>query len=48
MAGSVRRVGSMYNLHKKGGPAGECRPPLRFLSQFLSYEREKDQLLMVL
>ena len=45
---SVRRAGSIYNLHRKGGPTGECRPPLRCLSQFLSYERERDQLLIVL
>ena len=28
---------------KKGGPAGVCRLPLRYLSQFLSYNRERDQ-----
>ena len=33
---------------EKGGPTGECRPPLRYLSQFLSYEKERDQLLIVL
>ena len=27
---------------------GLCRPPLRYLSHFLSYQKEKDQLLMVL
>ena len=42
VAGPIRRVGSMYNLHIKGGPAGECRLPLRCLSQFLSYEKERD------
>ena len=44
----VRRAGSIYNLHKKGGPARECRPPLRWLSQFFSHKRERNQLLMVL
>ena len=48
VGGMVRWAGSIYNLHKKGGLVGECRPPLRCLSQFLSYERERDQLLMVL
>ena len=46
--GPVSRARSIYNLHRKGGPVGECRPPLRCLSQFLSYEKERDQLLMVL
>ena len=46
--GSVHRAGSIYNLHRKGDPMGEYQPPLRFLSQFLSYERERDQWLMVL
>ena len=27
---------------------GVCQPPLRYLSQFLSHEKEKDQLLMIL
>ena len=27
---------------------GVCQPPLRCLSHFLSYQKEKDQLLMVL
>ena len=48
VARSVRRAGSIYNLHIKGGLAGECRPPLRCLSQFLSQKRERDQLLIVL
>ena len=26
VAGLVRRAGSIYNLHRKGDPAGECRP----------------------
>ena len=44
----VHRTGSIYNLHKKGGPARECWPPLRWLSQFLSHEREINHLWMVL
>ena len=28
VAGSVRQAGSIYNLHEKGGPTGECWPPL--------------------
>ena len=48
VAGSVRLVKLIYNLHIKGGLVGECRSTLRCLSQFLSYERERDQLLMVL
>ena len=48
VTGPVRRAGLIYNLHRKGGPTGECQPPLRCLSQFISYERERDQLLMVL
>ena len=48
VAEPVRRTGSIYNLHRKGGPKGECRPPLRCLSHFLSHERERDQSLMVL
>ena len=48
VAGPVRRTGSIYNLHKKGGPTGECRFPLRCLSHFLSHERERYQSLMVL
>ena len=24
VAGPVRRAGLIYNLHRKGGPAGEC------------------------
>ena len=48
VAEPVCRAGLIYNLHRKGGLAGECRPPLRCLSQFLSHERERDQLLMVL
>ena len=36
--GSDRRA--TCNLHKKGDPAGVCRPPLRWLSQFLPYEKE--------
>ena len=48
VTGPVRRAGLIYNLHIKGGPTGECWPPLRCLSQFLSHERERDQLLMVL
>ena len=47
MTGLVSQARSIYNLHRKGGPAGECRSPLRCLSQFLSHERERDQLLMV-
>ena len=43
IAGPVRWVGSIYNLHREGGSTGECRPPLQCLSQFLSYERERDQ-----
>ena len=48
VVGPVRWARSIYNLHRKGDPAGECRLCLRFLSQFLSYERERDQWLMVL
>ena len=48
VAGPVCQAGSMYNLHRKGGPTGECRSPLRCLSKFLSYDKEIDQLLMVL
>ena len=33
---------------KMGDPAGVCLPPLRWLSQFLSYERERIQLFMAL
>ena len=36
IARPVRWAGSMYNLHIKGGLTGECQPPLRCLSQFLS------------
>ena len=39
------------NLHLKGDPeggGGGCQPPLRCLSQFLSYEKDKIQLLMAL
>ena len=43
----VRQVESIYNLHRKGGPARECWPPLRCLSRLLSYERERDKFLMV-
>ena len=32
VVGSVRLVGSIYNVHKKGGPTRECRSPLRCLS----------------
>ena len=36
-------------LHRKrGDPAGVCRSPLRWLSQFLSYEKERIQLFMTL
>ena len=45
---SVRQVGSIYNLHRKGGPTRKCGQPLRCLSQFLSHERKKDQLFVVL
>ena len=38
----------MYNLHRKGGLAGERRSPLRCLSQFISYYMEINQLLMAL
>ena len=48
VVGLVRRARSMYNLHIKGGPTGECRSPLRCLSQFISYDKERGQLLMVL
>ena len=48
VARPIRLVGSIYNLHRKGGPARECRSPLRWLSQSLSHERERDQLLIVL
>ena len=48
VVGLVHRAKSMYNLHKKGGQTGECRSNLRCLSQFFSYEREIDQLSMVL
>ena len=34
------------NLHKKGNPTEVCWPPLRWLSQFLSYEKERIQLFM--
>ena len=39
---AFRRARSIYNLHKKGGPTGGggCRPPLRCLSQFISYKKE--------
>ena len=40
--GSVCRT--TCNLHRKDDPAGVCRPPLRWLSQFLSYEKEIIQL----
>ena len=40
--GSDRRI--TCNLHKKGDSAGVCRPPLQWLSQFLSYEKEIIQL----
>ena len=39
--GLVRRAGSIYNLHRKGGPTGECQPSLRCLSQFLSLQKKK-------
>ena len=48
VVGPVHRAESMYNLHKKGGQTGECRPHLQCLSQFFSYEKERDQLSMVL
>ena len=48
VVGPVRRAGSIDNLQIKGGPTWECQPPLRCLSQFLSYERERDQQFMVL
>ena len=32
------------NLQKRGDPARVCRPPLRWLSQFLSYEKERIRL----
>ena len=38
--GSDRRA--TCNLHKKGDPARVCRPLLRWLSQFLPYEKEFD------
>ena len=48
IVGLVRRIGSTYNLHIKDGPTEECRSSFRCLSQFLSYEMEIYQLLMVL
>ena len=36
--GSDRRA--TCNLYKNGDPATVCRPPLRWLSQFLPYEKE--------
>ena len=44
--GSDRRT--TCNLHKKGGDLERvCQPPLRWLSRFLSYEKERIQLFMV-
>ena len=48
VVGLVRRAGSIFNLHRRGGPTKECWPSLRYLSQFLSHERERDQLLIFL
>ena len=48
VVGLVRRAGSIFNLHRRGGPTKECRSSLRYLSQFLSHERERDQLLIFL
>ena len=47
-SGLIRRACAIRNLHIKCGTAGVCWPPLRCLSQFLSHERKRDQLLMVL
>ena len=46
-----RIVGQPATCTKKGwggvgDPTRVCRPPLRWLSQFLSYEKERIQLLM--
>ena len=41
-------TGSIYNSHIKSGPTGECRSYLRCLSQFISYQKGKYQLLIVL
>ena len=40
--GSARRI--TCNLHRKDDLAGVCQPPLRWLSQFISYEKERIQL----
>ena len=41
-------TGSIYNLHIKDGPTGECRSSLRCLGQFISYQKGKYKLLIVL
>ena len=38
--GLISRAESMNSLHKKGGPAGVCRPPLQWLSQFPFCDKE--------
>ena len=50
VAGPVRRAGSMYNLHRKGGPTGGGGvSTTSLIVKSVSFEeKNRDQLLMVL
>ena len=48
VAGPVHWVVQYVTYTKRVVRRGVCRPPLRWLSQFLSYENERDQLMMVM